>query len=440
MPTVPFTTQARVERFRDQRWLIDKVVELAGPEFDQTRLHYYSAPMSPDWAGPVMGLKAVIKRWDDLAREFSRLARRYELQAKAAEAQGRHVTASDGFFAASVMYGAAQWPIFENTDLNLALERKKTECYAAYIPHADHRIDAVEVSFGETTVPALFHLPPGHREGDRHPCLVMISGMDAFKELQINSSADRFLRRGFAVLILDGPGQGTSLTRRVWYDPDRQGALGVSAFEAAAARPEVDASRVMMWGLSFGSFWATQMAAAEPRFAALAVMYTNFQPRNWAIFQMAAPSFRQRFMYMTNAADENALERIMDRMDVAELGPRLHMPCFVMSGEDDSLTDAACTVEHLNRVPGPKTLVMYAGEEHGMGGSRSSQLGTPFFPLIADWLADRAAGKPLESTYNLVDTLGQMHSEPWGGERVHQHGAPLGVDQLWSDHSPAGVS
>ena len=44
-------------------------------------------------------------------------------------------------------------------------------------------------------------------------------------------------------------------------------------------------------------------------------------------------------------------------------------------------------------------------------------------------LADRAAGKPLESTYNVVDTLGQMHSEPWGEARVHQHGAPLGVDQ-----------
>ena len=50
----------------------------------------------------------------------------------------------------------------------------------------------------------------------------------------------------------------------------------------------------------------------------------------------------------------------------------------------------------------------------------------------ADWLADRAAGKPLESTYNVVDTLGQMHSEPWGEARVHQHGAPLGVDQRFT--------
>ena len=440
MPTVPFATQARVKRFREQRWLLDKIIELAGPEFDQSRLHYYAAPMSPDWAGPVMGLKAQIKRWDDIAREFACLARRFELQATAAERQGHQVTASDGFFSAAVMYGAAQWPIFENTDLNHALERKKTACFKAYIPHADHRIEAVEIPYDGRTVPGWFHLPPGGREGETLPCLVMISGMDAFKELQVNSAADRFLRRGFAVLMLDGPGQGSCLTRQIWYDPDRFAALGPSAFEAMAARPEVDAGRIMMWGLSFGSFWATQMAAAEPRFAALAVMYSCFQPRNWPLYEMAAPSFKQRFMYMAGIADEAAFGALMDRMDVAPLSPKLAMPNFVMCGEDDSLSDVACTIEHLNNVPGAKTLLMYAGEEHGMGGSRSSQLATPFFAMIADWLADRAAGKPLESTYNVVDTLGQMHSEAWGDRRVHQHGAPLGIDQLWAEHPPVGLS
>ena len=84
----------------------------------------------------------------------------------------------------------------------------------------------------------------------------------------------------------------------------------------------------------------------------------------------------------------------MPKMDVRPLSPKLAMPYFVMAGEDDSLSDISCTIEHMNAVPRPKTLVMYAGEEHGMGGSRSSQLGAPFFPLIADWLADRAAGTP----------------------------------------------
>lgn len=268
----------------------------------------------------------------------------------------------------------------------------------------------------------------------------MVSGMDAFKELQINASADRFLRRGFACLMLDGPGQGTSLTREIWYDPDRYGEVGTAAWEAMASRPEVDAGRIMAWGLSFGSFWATQMAAAEPRFAACAVMYTCFQPHNWPLFEMASPTFKQRFMYMAGVGEEAAFDAVMAKMDVMALSGRLEMPYFVMAGEDDSLSDFACTVEHLNRVPSPKTLVVFAGEEHGMGGSRSSQLGSPFFPMIADWLMDRASGRPLQSTYNVVDTNGQLHSEPWGENRVYQYGAPLGVDQLFSDAPPVGLA
>jgi dienelactone hydrolase len=439
MPSTPFTLQGRVGRFRDQRWLLDKIIELTGPEFDQARLQYYSAPMSPDHRGPVMGLKALIKRWDDLTREFARLARRYELQGRVARGQGHDVTASDDFFSASVMYAAAQWPLFDNTELNRTLEKKKNECYAEYIRGADHVIEAVEVPYGDKTLPAYFHLPQGYTSGQL-PCVVMQTGMDATKEIQINASADRFLRRGMAVLMIDGPGSGSSLTREIWNEPTRYGEVGSATFNAMAARPEVDASRIMVWGLSFGSFWATQMAAAEPRFAACAVMYTCFQPRNWPLYDMAAPSFKQRFMYMTGTKDEADFPSVMEQMDVMKLSAKITMPYFVMAGEDDSLSDFGCTIEHLNGVRGPKTLIVFAGEEHGMGGSRSSQLGPPFFPMICDWLADRAAGKPLESTYNVVDTLGIVHTDPWGENRSYAYGAPLGVEQLFSDKPPVGIA
>jgi hypothetical protein len=170
------------------------------------------------------------------------------------------------------------------------------------------------------------------------------------------------------------------------------------------------------------------------------VMYTCFQPHNWPLLEMASPSFRQRMMFMTGIDNEDAFEAFMPRMDVRPLSAKIGMPYFVMAGEDDSLSDISCTLDHMNAVPGPRTLVMYAGEEHGMGGSRSSQLGTPFFTVIADWLVDRAAGKSLSSTYNVVDRTGQMHTEPWGDRRTYQYGAPLGVEQLLADKPPFGLS
>ncbi len=440
MPSVPFTLQAGVSRFRDQRWLLDAVVRILGPEFDQSRLHYLGAPMGPDWMGAVLGLEKQVSRWDDIAPVFARTARRFELQALQAEQQGHRVTAGDGYFAAAVLYGGAQWPIFAQTDLLNALERKKNECYAKFIGYADHRIEAVRIPYGDRSLAAHLHLPQTWREGDKVPIVVMIEGMDAFKELAVSSAGDRFLRRGLACLVVDGPGQGTALAEGVWFDPDRYGEVGTAAVDWLSGRTEVDQSRIIAWGLSFGSYWATVMAAHEPRFCACAVMYTCFQPRNWPLLEMAAPSFRQRMMFMAGLKDENELEPFMSRMDVMPLGPKLRMPYLVMAGEDDSLSDLSCTFEHMNNVAGPKTLYVYAGEEHGFGGSPSSQLGTPFFLLMADWLADRAAGKPLESSYNLIDRTGQMHSEPYGEQRRYQYGAPLGIEQLWSDKPPVGVS
>jgi hypothetical protein len=293
MPITPYDLQRRVTRFKDQRWLLDAVIQLVGPEFDQSRLHYLSAPMGPDFQGPVMGLQALIKRWDDISREFSGLARRFELQAHAAQAQGHAITASDGFFAASVMYGGAQWPIFENTELNKALEAKKTTCFLEYMKGADHPIEAVEIPYRGKSLPAYLHLPP-HHDGKPLPCVVMIDGMDAFKEVAVCAAGDRFLRRGMACLVIDGPGQGSSLLRRIWYEPEHFGEVGTAAVDCLLDRQEVDPKKILAWGLSFGSFWATQMVAAEPRFSACAVMYTCFQPTNWPLYEMASPTFKQR--------------------------------------------------------------------------------------------------------------------------------------------------
>ena len=395
--------------------------------------------MSPEYRGAVLELSGRIKRFDDFAPEFAAVARRFELQALSAAEAGHDATASDAFFAASLMYGGAQWSIFDNTELNQALEMKKISCYSSYTTAADHRIEAVEIPFGDTSLPAYLHLPPVHT-GCTLPVVVMIHGMDVFKEAALAGTGDRFLRRGMACLVIDGPGQGSSLLREIWYDPTTYGQVGTAAIDFLLDRPETDPSRIMAWGLSFGSFWATQMAAADSRFAACAVMYTFFQPSNSALYEMATPWFKPRMMYMTGATDEQEFDAIAAKMDVRSLSPRLTMPYLVMAGEDDSLSDVGYTFEHLNAVPSPKTLVLYAGEEHGLFGARSVVLSRPFWTVIVDWLADRAAHKPLESTYNLVDRTGRMHTEAWGDERHYTYGAPLGIQQLSADELPAGLS
>ncbi|MBA2682099.1 MAG: alpha/beta hydrolase [Ktedonobacteraceae bacterium] len=439
MPIVPVAVQKRVERFASQRWLLDAVIQFIGPEWDQSRLLYMSAPCSKDTQSAIMGLRATIKKYDDIAPEMTKAARRMELRAKQALQQGHTVTAGDHFFAASVLYGGAQWPIFDNTPFNLALGEKKNECYMEYIRLADHHVERVEIPYQGQTLAGYFHLPPGY-SGGRLPCLVMVSGMDGIKEFTVSSSADRYLRRGFACLCLDGPGQGESLTRGIWYDPETYGECGTSAYEWVANRSEVDANRVMAFGVSFGSYWATQITAAEPRYAACAVILTCFEPQDYPLLEMASPTFKQRLMYMTGIQDEDAFDAMTEKLDVRPLSAKIRVPYLVIAGEDDELSDVGYTFEHLNHVQGPKTLVLYSGELHQLNTTRSGQLGPFGFGIQADWLRDRADGKPLDSEYIVVDSQGQLHSQPWGENRVYEYGAPLDFRHLFGDTPETGTA
>ncbi len=270
------------------------------------------------------------------------------------------------------------------------------------------------------------------------PCVVAVSGMDAFKELTVLASRDRFLARGMAVLSVDGPGQGSCLVRRIYYDPASYGELGVSCYENLAARAEIDADRVMVWGLSQGSFWATQLAAAEPRYFACSVMYTWFDPHHTMMFASKSPTFRQKFMSMTGSDSFEQLQNKVDAMDVRPLSAKLTMPYLVIAGEDDPLTDPQQTFDHLNQVPGPKELMLYTGEDHAPVTRGSGQLGPAVLVYAADWLADRAGGRNLESRKITIDSLGRRHAQPWGERQHYSYGAPLDPHTLLGDtrHRP----
>jgi pimeloyl-ACP methyl ester carboxylesterase len=243
-----------------------------------------------------------------------------------------------------------------------------------------------------------------------------------------------------AVLSLDGPGQGTSLVREIWYEPDRYGEVGTAAYEMAAARSETDPARIMLCGVSQGSFWATQMAAAEARYAACAVMFACFDPGNTAMLTTHSPTFRQRFMYMTGTCNVEDLQAKLASMTVAGLGERIHMPYLVVMGEDDPLTDPVDTYRHLNAVPGPKELLFYIGEHHAPVTRPAGRRGPAVFLSVADWLADRAAGIPLASRHITVDSRGRSHAEAWGTERHYTYGAPLDPRTLLGDGPDTGLA
>ncbi|MBZ5699972.1 MAG: esterase FrsA [Acidobacteriia bacterium] len=409
-PAMPTATERRMRRWQEQRWLLDAVIQTVGMEWDQGRIAYTLGPCGPDATADFNGVRARVHKFNDIAREYARAAVRREKMARQFEAEEHTIAARESYFIASLLYGSAQWPIYENTRENVALNEKKVACYSKYMQYADHEIRKVEIPFGGSgkSLPGYFHLPSARRAG-RIPAVWSISGMDSFKELSCALYGDKLLERGIAVLALEGPGQGECCIRDIHTTATNWLQAGPLALSWLRSQTEVDPDRVAVQGASMGSFWGTQVASLDDRLKGCAVRSVCHEPGANTIFNMASPTFKLRFMYMAGFKDEGEFDKFAQTLSLKGVGEKVKCPYLVIAGEDDHLSPIEYTYDLLETVSAPKQLLLYEGADHGIGNATSVSLGPSAATFLADWLKDRVDSKPMQTRHMKVDATGQVH-------------------------------
>ncbi len=418
----------RMQRWTEQRWLLDNTIRAVGPEWDQPRLGNYATACGPLVTGDIAALRARIQKHADINPAFEAAARRREAMARSAEADAHPVSARDNYFAAAVFWAASQWPLLANDAHNKANNTRKRECFLAYARLADHTIEAVSLALpgkGKATIRGWLHLPYGHRAGQRVPAVVSIPGMDGFKESNVALLGDRWLSRGIAVLVIDGPGQYEAALEGVWFSVPAWKATGRAAFAWLAARADIDSARIGIVGNSFGSFFATIAAAWEPRYRAIAVSSICLEPGGHTIFEEASPTFKRRFMYMAGVADEAAFEPVRKTITWRGHSKRIAMPYLCVAGERDELCPIIWADRMLATVQGPRQLVVYQESRHTVGNVASAQFGPNPAALVADWMHDRLsegkgdhqterkAARPLTDGRWFVESSGNVVKGPF---------------------------
>jgi dienelactone hydrolase len=399
-------------RWTEQRWLIDNIIRSVGMDWDQPRSIYLSTPCGPEAAADFAGLRQRITKLADASPAFEAVARRREAKAEAAEQDDHAVTARENYFMAAIHWAAAQWPIDENDERNRFYNGKKRECYARYAKLADHHVEAAWIPIpGGQALPAWFHLPPGYR-GGRIPAVISVPGMDSFKEMGVALHGDRWLSRGIAVLALDGPGQYESPVLEIYFSMPAWMATGQAAVNWLAARAEVDATRIGLSGSSFGSFFGTIAAAHEPRIRAVAVTAVCHEPGFHTIFEEASPTFKMRFMYMSNITDEVEFDEFRRSMTWEGHAEKIRAPYLCVAGEHEELSPLEHTERLMKALGGPRRLVVYQDSRHSVGNVPATNLG-PFPPtLIADWMAATLNGKTFPSERWFVEATGRVVKSP----------------------------
>ena len=398
----------QVRRFDEQRWLIDNIIRANGIDWDQPRSLYIHLPCGIEANADFAGIRERVKKMADIGPAFAAVARRREAKANAAALADHKVTARDNFFMAAVHWGAAQWPYDENDETNISYNNKKRECFAKYATLADHHVEAVWVPFQDKAIPAWLHLPPGYSSG-KLPVVIAIPGMDSYKEIQVALYGDKYLNRGMAVLAIDGPGQYEAPMIGLYFTMENWAAAGPALVDWIAARPELDATRIGVAGTSFGSLFGTVLTASEPRIKACAVMSVCHEPGCHTIFQEASPTFKKRFMYMSGITDEGEFDEFRKKITWQGHADKIRAPYLCVAGEAEELSPLVHSDALMAALKGPKQMVVYQESRHSVGNVPAANLG-PFPPiLLADWLADRLAGKPFISERWYVTGSGEIN-------------------------------
>ena len=399
--------EPKVARFEAQRWLIDNVIRANGPDWDQPRTFYLNAPCCVEANADFAGVRERVKKHDDMAPAFEATARRREVKARAAEENGALVTARDNYFMAAINWGAAQWPHLENSDENIRLNQKKRDCYMDYARLADHHVEPAWIPFQGRHLPGWFHLPPNYK-GGQLPVVIEIPGMDGFKEIGVALYGDRWLNRGYAVLTVDGPGQNEAPLLGLYVSMDNWIAAGPAIVNWLTARPEIDPNRMVVTGRSFGSLFGTLVAANEPRLRACAVMSTCLEPGCRTIFEEASPTFKKRFMWMSNFTDEAAFDRFIASLTWEGHAERIKVPYLCVSGECEELSPLVYTERMFAKMTAPRQLVIYQESRHSVGNVASCNLGPFPATLAADWIDARLVGKPFTTERWFVQSNGNI--------------------------------
>jgi dipeptidyl aminopeptidase/acylaminoacyl peptidase len=241
--------------------------------------------------------------------------------------------------------------------------------------------------------------------------IVAVSGMDGFKERSVALYDDAWMARGYAVLAFEGPGYWEPPLRGLYVDVPGWAESAKAVADWLVRRPEVDAARIGMTGVSYGSFFTAIMMAADARYKACAVTGTCYEPGGETIFNRASPTFKKRFMFMSGITDEREFDEFRRTIDWNGYAQKVKGAYLVACGEYDQLCPLEYTEAFMQALGGPKQLLVYQGGNHSIALTRATANGPEPRAYQGEWMAARLAGRPFASERWFIEGSGNIVKE-----------------------------
>ncbi len=383
MPSPARAKKGKPHLHRDnQQWFFDWMVKETGKTF-----HF-----QPDGRGR---LPKSVRSHDMIAKHVGMAAKKSERLAQAEMEAGHKETAMELYYSAALQYADAQHVVFETGDEKKFLHGGVIRCYDKVRELAPYKIEHVDVPWNGTVVSGNLHLAPG--DGAK-PLIFYVPGCDQTKEAWPHPYYNQALQRGMHVFSFDGPGQGESNLRGIRLTDDNYEDAAAAAIEVLMKRREVDAKKIGVYALSFGSFWGMRIAAKNKNIAAAAAPWASFVDKYYLMTE-ESPRYKQLFAYLTQSASEAELDAVVDKMTMDGLMDKITCPTLIVAGEYDPRAPVEEVYRLFDQMKAPAELWVLPDQHHN--GSitqkgRSSVWEADIHAFVCDWMRERFEGKPVK--------------------------------------------
>ena len=200
--------------------------------------------------------------------EWTATADRLAIEAGASADAGRSQSAARQFLRVSMYYSLAS-SAADGTDdraLFAALWEKHRAAWDRFVDLTDLQVERIEIRYEGTTLPGYFFR--SGPAGEPRRTLIFNNGSDGpVTGAWVMGIADA-LARGWNAVTFDGPGQNAALVRQhLPFRPDWEKVI-IPVVDHLLTRPDVDAGKIALLGVSQAGYWVPRSVAFEHRIAA----------------------------------------------------------------------------------------------------------------------------------------------------------------------------
>ena len=287
----------------------------------------------------------------------------------------------------STLWGLYAEQLIDDEDKRQLVWRKYRESYRRAAPYFAHPAEEVSIHYLASTVSGYFRAPV-QQEADaeyfssRTPVVILLNGLFSARE-EFHFLENSLLSQGFATLSVDYPGT-VSHSAQVPTSFDVK-ELANSLYMHLSARPDVDCSRITLYGQSLGGRLALQMALAFPeRFQSIVSMSTPLDLLS--NLDRLVPVFGREHMVSPLAARASLYEFGL-HTQIEQNIQHIEAPLLVLGGGKDKVVHADQTRQIYDRsFSADKKLILCPGAGHCL-----YEMMPSIRYEIAQWIKQRTA-------------------------------------------------